>query len=72
MKRSLGPQLEIEDRLQQSEHHILITRPVVSDKGLGLSALQKRIATKTERSETNKVFIRRKKKSTVHVGRHTD
>ena len=59
LKQSLDPRLETEDRLQPSEHQILITRPVVSDKGLGLSAMQKIIATKTESSETSKVFIRR-------------
>ena len=45
------------------------SRPVVSDKSPGPSALQKRIPTKMESSETSKVFIRREK-STVHVDRH--
>ena len=39
----------------------LATRPVVSDKGPGPLALQKRISTKMEISEASKVFIRRKK-----------
>ena len=53
-------------RSQQWEHQILVTGP---HKGLGLSALQKRIPTKMESSENSKVFITRKK-STVHVDRH--
>ena len=48
----------------------LATRPVVSDKGPGPSALQERILTKTESRETSIVFIKRKK-STVRVDRHT-
>ena len=42
------------------ERQILATRPVVSDKGPGLSVLQKRISTKTENSEASKVFIESK------------
>ena len=36
-------------------------RTVVSDKGPGPSALQKRISTKTESSEASKVFIKGEK-----------
>ena len=49
-------------RLWQLKHQILATRPVVSDKGPGPLALQKRIPTKTESSETRKVFIKKGKK----------
>ena len=56
--------------LWQWKHQILATRLVVSDKSSGPSALQKRISTKMESSEATKVFIWRKK-STVHVNRHT-
>ena len=57
------------DGSQEWEHQILVTRPVVSDKGPGPSALQKRIPTKMESGKTNKVFIKRKK-NTVHVDRN--
>ena len=40
-------------------------------QGPGAPALQKRIPTKTERNETNKVLIRREK-SMVRVERHMD
>lgn len=44
---------------------------MVSDKGPGPSALQKRVSTKTESSEeASRVFIR-KKKSTIPKDRHT-
>ena len=46
---------------RRRKQQILATRPVVSDKGPGPLALQKRISTKTESSEASKVFIRRKK-----------
>ena len=39
----------------------LATGPVVSDQGPGRSALQKRISTKMESSESSQVFIRWKK-----------
>ena len=52
------------------KYQILASRPVVSDKGSGPLALQKRILRKTKSSETCEVFIRRKK-STVCVDRHT-
>ena len=39
---------------------MLVSRAVVSDKGPGPSALQKRIPTKTESNEISKLFIRRK------------
>ena len=48
----------------------LATRPAVSDKGPGPSALQERILTKTESRETSIVFIKRKE-STARVDRHT-
>ena len=57
------------DGSQQWQHRILVTRSVVSDKGPGSSALQKRIPTKMESGKTSKVFIKRKK-NTVHVDRH--
>ena len=44
---------------------ILAARPVVSDKGPGPSALEKRIPTKMESSETSTGFIWRQ--STHHV-----
>ena len=40
----------------------LATRPLVSGKALVLQLWRKRIPTKTESSETSKVFIRRKKR----------
>ena len=43
---------------------------MVNDKDPGPSALQKRISTKTESSEANKAFIKRKK-HTVRVDRHS-
>ena len=43
---------------QQRKHQILATRTVVSDKGPGPSALQKRFSTKTESSEASKAFIK--------------
>ena len=46
------------------------SRPVVSDKSPGPSALQKRIPTKMESSETSKVFIKREKIRTVCVDRY--
>ena len=45
-KQGLDSQTEIEAILWQWEHEILTTRPVVSDKGPGSMALQKRISTK--------------------------
>ena len=39
----------------------LATRPVVSDKGLGPSALKKRIPTKIESGKASKVFSKRKR-----------
>ena len=53
-------------RLWQLKHQILATRPVVSDKGPGPLALQKRIPTKMESSEPSKGCIKRKK-GTIHV-----
>ena len=60
----LDSQAEVEAGSRQWKHWILATRPVVSDKGPGPSALQKRISTKMESSEASKVFIRRKEYST--------
>ena len=48
----------------------LASRPVVSDKGPGPSALQKRISTKKENSEKSELLIRRKK-TTVPGDRQT-
>ena len=66
-KQGLGSHPGTEVRSQQWEHQILVTGP---HKGLGLSALQKKIPTKMESSEKSKVFITRKK-SPVHVAIHT-
>ena len=51
------------------EHQILITRPEINDKGPSHWVLQKSISTKTEISEANKVFIKRKRE-TVCVDRN--
>ena len=56
-------------RLWQLKHQILATRPVVSDKGPGPLALQKRISTKIESSETSKGLIKGGK-CMVYVDRH--
>ena len=56
-------------RSQWWKYQILATGPAVSDKGTGPSSLQKRISTKTQSSEANKVFIKRKIR-TVCVNRH--
>ena len=58
----LGSQPEIEAASQQWKHQILATTQVVSDKGLGPSAMQKRIPTKIESSEASRIFIKRKKR----------
>ena len=53
---------------QQWKHQILATRPVVSDKDpFGFA---EKNPPKLESDETSKVFIKEKKKSTVHVDRH--
>ena len=49
-------------RLGHSSDWILATRPVVSNKALGLQLCIKRIPTEMESSETSKVLIRRKKR----------
>ena len=49
---------------------MLATRPVVSDKGPGPSALQTKTSTERESSGASQVCIQRKK-STVPVDRHT-
>ena len=67
----LGQVLVPSQRLDwERKGQMLATRPVVSDKGAGSLALQKIISTKTESSEASKVFTRRRK-STIHVERHT-
>ena len=53
----LGSQPETEAGSQWWEHQILATRPMVSDKGPGPSALQKRIPTKTVSNEKGDVFL---------------
>ena len=68
--RASVPQPVIETRSRWWEHQILTTRPVMDDTDPGPSALQERIPTKMESSETSKVFTRRKK-GTVCVDRHT-
>ena len=57
----MDSQPEIETMLRQYKRQILATRPVISDKGPGPTALQKRISRKTESSEASRVFIKRKK-----------
>ena len=54
------------------EHQTLATRPVVSDKGPGPSALQKRVPTKTESSEASKACIGRKRVQHVWTGTWAD
>ena len=68
LERSLGSQPEVEAGSLWRKHQILATSPVVSDKGPGPLALQKRIPTKTESSEAS--IYSEEKKSTVCVGRH--
>ena len=51
------------------EHQLLATRPAVSNKGPSPSALQKRVPTKMESSESSKV-LRGKRKCIVHVDKH--
>ena len=58
LKCVLGFQPEIKARLWWLKHQILATRPVVSDKGPGPSALQKKTSMNMESSEANKVFIK--------------
>ena len=62
LELGLGSQPEIEAVSWGWEHQILTTRPMVSDKDPGPSALQKRVSTKTESSEATEVFINRKKR----------
>ena len=53
LKSGLSSQVEIEAGSWQWEQQILTTGPVVSDKGPGFLALQKRIPTKMECSEAS-------------------
>ena len=53
LKWGLASQVEIEAGSRQWEQQILTTGPVVSDKGPGFLALQKRIPTKTECNEAS-------------------
>ena len=57
LKCVLGFQPEIKARLWWLKHQILATRPVVSDKGPGPSALQKKIPIKTESNEKGNMFL---------------
>ena len=61
-KQGLSSWPETEFWSQQWERGIPATRPAVSDKSLALRLCRKRIPTKTESSETSKVYIRRTKK----------
>ena len=61
--------LKFPDQWWWWKHQIPVTRAVVSDRGSGPSAVQKRIPTKTESNKANKVCI--EMKNTVHVDRHT-
>ena len=72
LKRDFGSQPEIGVGSRQWKHQILITRPVVSDKGPGPSAMQKRISTKMESSEASTVFIKRKRVQYVWIGTWAD
>ena len=56
LERGLGSHSEIGAGLQPSKHRIIATRPVVTDKGPGPSALQKRTSMEMEESEASKVF----------------
>ena len=51
---------------------ILATRQVISDKGFGPSALQKRIPTKIESGEASKVFSKRKRVQYMWIGTWMD
>ena len=62
LEQDLGSQPEIEAGSQWWEHQILAAIPVVSDKGPGPSALEKKIPTKMESTEISKVFITRNKR----------
>ena len=72
LKRGFGSQPEIGVGSRQWKHQILITRPVVSDKGPGPSAMHKRIPTKMESSEASTLFIKRKRVQYVWIGTWAD
>ena len=72
LKRGFGSRPEIGVGSWQWKHQILVARPVVSDKGPGPSAMQKRIPTKKESSEASKVFIKRKRVQYVWIGTSVD
>ena len=69
LERGLGCQPETEARPQQWEHQTLTTRPVVSDKSPGPSALQERTSLKMESSKARSVCIWRKN-SILRVDTH--
>ena len=60
LERALSSQPETEARPQQWEHQTLTTRPVVSDKSPGPSALQERTSTKMESSKAKSVCLEEK------------
>ena len=69
LEQGLGSQPEPEARSQKGKGHILTTNPVVSDKGPGPLALQKRISIKTESNKASRAFIKRKKSTVeIHTG----
>ena len=70
LKQGLGSWPEVEPGSWQWKHQILAIRPVISDKGP--SALQKRIPTKMESSETRKVFTRKKRVQYVSIDTRAD
>ena len=68
----MGSQPEIEAGSRWRKHQTLATRPMISDKGPGPSALQKRTPIKTESSEASKVFIKRKQVQYMWIDKHMD
>ena len=56
LERGLGSHSETGAGLQRWKYRIIATRSMVTDKGPGPSALQKRTSTEMERSEASKVF----------------
>ena len=67
LKRGFGSWPEIAVWPPCWEHRILATRLVVSNKVLSLQLCKKGIPTKTERSETSQVLIRRRRVQYVRI-----
>ena len=70
LEQGLGSQPEIEAGSRWRKHQTLASRPMISDKGPGSSALQKRIPIKIESSEASEVFIKRKRAQNVWIDMH--